>query len=87
MTLPGVTEQWLAMHFVFTSKKTPIQISDILQEAEHMFKSVVYFEYMIKKKHFWEVESLNRMIVGPGEGGLTAIIRSREWVTSWLPYR
>jgi hypothetical protein len=47
MTLPGVTEQRLAMHFVFTLKKTPIQISNILQEAENMFKSVVHFKYMI----------------------------------------
>jgi hypothetical protein len=45
--LPGVTEQGLAMHFVFTSKKTPIQISNILQEAENMFKSVVHFKYTI----------------------------------------
>jgi hypothetical protein len=37
MTLPGVTEHRLAMHFMFTSKKTPIQISNILQEAENMF--------------------------------------------------
>jgi hypothetical protein len=47
MTLPGVTEQRLAIHFVFTSKKTQIQISNILQEAENMFKSIVDFKYMI----------------------------------------
>jgi hypothetical protein len=47
MTLPDVTEQRLAIHFVFTSKKTPTQISNILEEAENMFKSIVHFKYMI----------------------------------------
>jgi hypothetical protein len=47
MTLPDVTEQRLGIHFVFTSKKTPMQISNILDEAENMFKSIVHFEYMI----------------------------------------
>jgi hypothetical protein len=47
MTLTDVTEQRLAMHFVFTSKKTAMQISNILEEAENMFKSIVHFEYMI----------------------------------------
>jgi hypothetical protein len=49
MTLPDVTEQRLAIHFVFTSKKTPMQIFDIhvLEEAENTFKSIVHFEYMI----------------------------------------
>jgi hypothetical protein len=28
-------------------EKTPIQISNILQEAENMFKSVVHFKYTI----------------------------------------
>jgi hypothetical protein len=46
MTLPDVTEQRLAIHFVFTSKKTAMQIS-ILEEAEIMFKSIVHFKYMI----------------------------------------
>jgi hypothetical protein len=30
-------------------KKTPIQISNILDEAENMFKSIVPFKYMIYK--------------------------------------
>jgi Fe2+ or Zn2+ uptake regulation protein len=47
MTLPDVTEQRLAIHLVFTSKKTPMQFSDILEEAENMFKSIAYFKYMI----------------------------------------
>jgi hypothetical protein len=44
MTLPDVTEQRLAIHFVFTSKKTQMQISNILEEAEIMFKSIVHFK-------------------------------------------
>jgi hypothetical protein len=47
MTLYDVTEQQLAMHFVFSSKKTPIQISNMLEEAENMFKSIEHFKYMI----------------------------------------
>jgi Fe2+ or Zn2+ uptake regulation protein len=47
MTLPDVTEQRLAIHFVLTSKNTPMQISDILEEAEKMFNSIVHFKYMI----------------------------------------
>jgi hypothetical protein len=49
MTLPDVTEHQLPIHFVFTSKKTQIQISDILEEAESMFKSIAQFEYMIQE--------------------------------------
>jgi hypothetical protein len=45
MTLPEVTEQQLAIHFVFTSKKTPIQISNILEEAENMFKKGLYHNF------------------------------------------
>jgi Fe2+ or Zn2+ uptake regulation protein len=47
MTLLDVTEQRLAIHFVFTSKKTPLQISNVLEEAQNMFKSIVHFKYMI----------------------------------------
>jgi hypothetical protein len=47
MTLPDVTEQRLAIHLVFSWKKTPRQISAILEEAENMFKSTVHFKYMI----------------------------------------
>jgi hypothetical protein len=47
MTLPDVTEQELAIDFVFTSKKTPMKISNILEEAKNMFKSIVYFKYII----------------------------------------
>jgi hypothetical protein len=51
MTLPDVTEQRLAIHFGFTSKKTskktPMQISNTLEEAENIFKSIVHFKYMI----------------------------------------
>jgi hypothetical protein len=47
MTLPDATEQWLAIHFVLTSKKTPMQISNILEEAENMFKSIVHFKFLI----------------------------------------
>jgi Fe2+ or Zn2+ uptake regulation protein len=47
MTLPDVTEQRLAIHFVFTSKKTQIQIYNILDEAEKMFRSIVHFKYII----------------------------------------
>jgi hypothetical protein len=46
MTLPDVTEQRLAIHFVFTSNKTPMQ-SNILEEAENMSKSIVHFKYMV----------------------------------------
>jgi hypothetical protein len=47
MTLSDVTEQRLAIHFVFTSKKTPMPISNILEEAENMIKSIVHFKYMM----------------------------------------
>jgi hypothetical protein len=49
MTLPDVTEQRLAIPFVFTctSRKTPMQICNILEEVEKMFKSNVHFKYMI----------------------------------------
>jgi hypothetical protein len=47
MTLPDVTEHGLVMHFVFTSKKTQKQISNLLQEEETLFKSIVHFMYMI----------------------------------------
>jgi hypothetical protein len=47
MTLPDVTEQQLAIHFVFTLKKTLMQIPDILKEAENIFKSFVNFKYTI----------------------------------------
>jgi hypothetical protein len=47
MTFPDVTEQRLAIRFVFTSKKTQMQISNILEEAESMFKSIVHSKYMI----------------------------------------
>jgi hypothetical protein len=30
-----------------TSKKTPMQISNIYEEAENMFKPIVHFKYMI----------------------------------------
>jgi hypothetical protein len=46
MMFPDVTEQRLAIHFVFTFKKTPMQMSDILEEAENMFKSIVQSKYM-----------------------------------------
>jgi hypothetical protein len=49
MTLPDVTEQRLAMYFVFTSKKTAMQISNILEEAKNMFRSIVHFKCMIYK--------------------------------------
>jgi hypothetical protein len=49
MTLPDVTEQRLAIHFVFNSKKTAMQISNILEEAAEMFKSIVHFKYMIQE--------------------------------------
>ena len=52
MTLPDVTEQRLAIRFVFTSKKTPMQICNILEEAEKSFKSIVHFKYMILYKGF-----------------------------------
>jgi hypothetical protein len=47
MTLLGIMEQRLAIHFVFTSKETPMQISNILEEAENIFKPTVHFRYMI----------------------------------------
>jgi hypothetical protein len=47
MTLPDVTEQRLSIHFVFTSKKTPLHISNTQEEAENMFKSIVHFKNMI----------------------------------------
>jgi hypothetical protein len=47
MTLHDITEQRLAMHFVFSSKNTPIQISNMFEEAENMFKSIEHFKYMI----------------------------------------
>jgi Fe2+ or Zn2+ uptake regulation protein len=47
MTLPDITEQRLTIYFVFTSKKTPMRISDILEEAENMFKSIVHVIYFI----------------------------------------
>jgi hypothetical protein len=66
------------MHFVLSSKKTPIQISDMLEEAENMFKSIEHFKiHVYDIRDFWEVEILNQMIVDPGEGGLTAIIWSK----------
>jgi hypothetical protein len=46
MTLPDVTEQRLATNFVFALKMIVMQISNILEEAENMFKAIVYFEYM-----------------------------------------
>jgi hypothetical protein len=33
--------------FCVTSKKTAMQISNILEEAANMFKSIVHFKYMI----------------------------------------
>jgi hypothetical protein len=47
MTLPDVTEQRLAIHFVFNSEKTPMYFFNTLEEAENMFKSIVHFKYMI----------------------------------------
>jgi hypothetical protein len=40
MTLPDVMEQRLAIHFVFTSKKDPMQISNIVEEAENMLSQL-----------------------------------------------
>jgi hypothetical protein len=49
MTLPDVTDKRLAIHIVFTSKKIAMQISNILKEAENMFKSIAHFKiYDIK---------------------------------------
>jgi hypothetical protein len=33
---------------VYLEKKNPLQISNILEEADDMFKSIVHFRYMIK---------------------------------------
>jgi hypothetical protein len=48
MTLPDVTEQRLTIRFVFTSKKTPMQISNILEEAEKIFKSIVRYKGFLR---------------------------------------
>jgi hypothetical protein len=47
MTLPDVTEQRLAINFVSALKKILMQISNALEEAENIFKSIVHFKYMI----------------------------------------
>jgi hypothetical protein len=44
MSLPDVTEQRLEIYFVFTFL---MQISNIAEDAENMFKSIVHFRYMI----------------------------------------
>jgi hypothetical protein len=47
MTFPDFTEQRLVIHIVFTSKKTPMQISDISEEVENILKSIVHFKHMM----------------------------------------
>jgi hypothetical protein len=84
MTLSDVTEQRFAIHFVFALKKTLMQISNILEQAENMFYVNCTLQ-IYDKRDFWIVEILNRMIVDLRKGGLPAMIRSKEWITSWFP--
>jgi hypothetical protein len=79
MTLPDVTEQRLAIHFVSTLKKTAMQISDILEEVANMFKSIVNFKYL--KGGNSELNDCQ-----PGRRGTKCVIPSKERVTSWFPY-
>jgi hypothetical protein len=79
MTLPDVTENRLAIHFVFTSKKTAMQNSNTLEEAASMFKSIVHFKYMIRDFLKGGNSELNGCRFG-------SVIPSKERVTSWFPY-
>jgi hypothetical protein len=85
MTLSDVTEQRLAIQFVFTSKKIAMQILNMLEETANMFKSIVHFKYMIYKR-LLKVGNSELNDCRPGRRRINCVIPSKERVTSWFPY-